>query len=95
MRLCKYKSIFGNPGIGVHSYRLFNLPVVDVVFTMIAAYLIAMWKRWAFWKTFLGLFIFGEILHYMFCVDTVIISAIKKLFSKNKKIIYNKNLNPS
>ena len=82
MRLCKYKSIFGNPGIGVHFYRLFNLPVVDVVFTIIAAYLIAMWKRWAFWKTFLGLFIFGEILHYMFCVDTVIISAVKGLFSK-------------
>jgi hypothetical protein len=56
--------------------------VVDVVFTIIAAYLIAMWKRWAFWKTFLGLFIFGEILHYMFCVDTVIISAVKGLFSK-------------
>lgn len=83
MRLCKYKSIFGNPGTDLHSYRLFNLPVVDVVFTIVAAYSIATWKQWVFWKTFLGLFVLGEILHYMFCVDTVIISAIKKLFSKN------------
>ena len=80
MTLCKYKSILGNPGVGVHSYRLFNLPVVDVALTVLLAYLLAMWKRWTFWKTFVGLFVLGEILHYIFCVDTAVMAAIRRLF---------------
>ena len=80
MTLCKYKAILGNPGAGFHSYRLFNLPVVDVALTVLLAYLLAMWKRWTFWKTFVGLFVLGEILHYIFCVDTAVMAAIRRLF---------------
>jgi hypothetical protein len=80
MTLCKYKAILGNPGVGFHSYRLFNLPIVDVALTVLLAYLLALWKQWAFWKTFVGLFVLGEILHYIFCVDTAVIAAIKGLF---------------
>jgi len=80
MKLCKYKAILGNSGAGFHSYRLFNLPVVDVALTVFSAYLLAMWKRWTFWKTFVGLFVLGEILHYIFCVDTAVMAAIRRLF---------------
>jgi hypothetical protein len=83
MKLCKYKSILGNPGVGVHSYRLFNLAVVDVALTVLLAYLLSVWKRWTFWKTFVGLFVLGEILHYIFCVDTAVIVAIDGFLKNN------------
>lgn len=83
MKLCKYKSILGNPGVGVHSYRLFNLAVVDVALTVLLAYLLSVWKRWTFWKTFVGLFVLGEILHYIFCVDTAVIVAIDGFLRNN------------
>jgi len=83
MKLCKYKSILGNPGVGVHSYRLFNISVVDVALTVLLAYLLSVWKRWTFWKTFIGLFVLGEILHYIFCVDTAVIVAIDGFLRNN------------
>ena len=41
MGLCKYKDIFGKPNEGVHKYRLFNIAIVDMSFTIIAAAIIA------------------------------------------------------
>lgn len=35
MNLCKYKNILGEPGKGVHSYRIFNIAIVDVLLTLI------------------------------------------------------------
>ena len=35
--LCKYKDILGKPGQGVHSYRIFNIAIVDVILTISAA----------------------------------------------------------
>jgi len=34
MSLCKYKNYFGEPGKGVHSYRIFNIAMVDVIQTL-------------------------------------------------------------
>ena len=31
---CKYKDILGKPGEGVHSYRLFDIAIIDVVLTI-------------------------------------------------------------
>jgi len=36
MSLSKYKNIFGKPGKGIHSYRFFNIAIVDVFLTIIA-----------------------------------------------------------
>ena len=41
MSLCKYKNYFGEPGKGVHSYRIFNIAIVDVVMTLIGALIIS------------------------------------------------------
>lgn len=70
--LCKFKDIFGKPGTGAHSYRIFNIAVIDVVFTIIFAWLIAKGMNWCFWKTLLGLFLLGIIMHRLFCVRTTI-----------------------
>ncbi len=70
--LCRYKDIFGRPNEGGHSYRIFNIAIVDVVFTIIGAFLISRWFDISFWKSLVGLFILGIILHKLFCVRTTI-----------------------
>ena len=81
VNLCKYKDIFGKPGQGVHSYRIANIAIVDVLFTLIGAYLI---NRYFFnkkhlIKTTLILFILGIIFHRLFCVKTTINNLIFKM----------------
>jgi len=34
MSLCEYKNYFGESGKGVHSYRIFNIAIVDVIMTL-------------------------------------------------------------
>ena len=42
--LCKYKDILGKVGQGVHSYRLFGIAIVDVLLTILGAYIINLLK---------------------------------------------------
>jgi hypothetical protein len=72
MSLCKYKNIFGEPNKGVHSYRIFNIAVVDVVATVLVAYLIAYLGNFSFLQTLIFFFILGIVLHRIFCVRTTI-----------------------
>ncbi len=72
MSLCQYKNIFGEPKKGAHSYRIFNIAVVDVVLTIIVSYIISLIGKFSFIKTCVVLFILGIILHKLFCVDTTI-----------------------
>jgi len=70
--LCKYKDIFGKPGEGVHSYRIANIAIVDVILTVLAAYLISYATSSNFYIILLILFALGIILHRLFCVRTTI-----------------------
>lgn len=79
MDLCKYKNILGVPGQGPHSYRIFNIAIVDVILTIIAAYIISYLFKISFVKTSITLFILGILLHRLFCVRTTI---DKLLFTK-------------
>jgi uncharacterized membrane protein len=72
MDLCKYKDILGKPESGIHKYRLFGIAIVDVVFTIIGAYLIAIFFKFPILYTVIGLFILGIIAHRLFCVRTTI-----------------------
>lgn len=71
---CEYKDIFGKVGEGVHSYRVFNIAVVDVLATIIIAYLlkIFVFPKRSFIKLTIILFLLGIILHRLFCVKTTI-----------------------
>lgn len=77
---CPYKDVFGKPNTGVHAYRMFNIAVVDVMATLLLAFVIARWLRVSFVWTFVVLFIVGEWMHYMFCVDTTVIRWMKKVY---------------
>ena len=74
------KDIFGKPREGAHSYRVLDIAVVDFVGTILIAYVIAYIWKLDFMKTFITLFIVGEVMHLMVGVDTTVAVAIKKVF---------------
>ena len=77
---CQYKDIFGKVGEGVHSIRLFNIAVVDVVVTILWAYGLHRWLQWNFWFALIILFISGIILHRLFCVRTTVDKMLTNIF---------------
>ena len=78
--LCKYKDIFGKPKEGAHSYRIFDIAIVDVIFTILGAIIIAYIFNLDYTNTIIILFILGIVMHRIFCVETTV---DKFLFSKN------------
>jgi len=68
----EFSEIFGRPNEGAHSYRFMNLAIVDVVGTIIVAFIIAKLFNLNFFLTLLLFFILGIILHRLFCVNTTI-----------------------
>ena len=75
----KYSNIFGEPRTGVHSYRLFDFAIVDIIFTIIGAFLISKYYNYNLNKMiilFLIIFFIGQILHLLFCVKTKFIQIL-------------------
>ena len=62
----------GIPNVGIHSYRIFNIAYMDVIVVLISALLIAWAMKWSYIKTIIGVFIFGVIVHRMFCVRSAV-----------------------
>ena len=74
LNFCNYKDIFGRPKEGVHSYRIFNIAIVDTVLTICLAYML---KRYIFTThpfgvVLIGCFLLGIFSHRLFCVRTTI-----------------------
>ena len=70
--LCKYRNALGVPGKGVHSLRLGGIAIMDVVMTLVGAYIIAYYARASCAWSAAGLFLLGIVLHRLFCVRTTI-----------------------
>jgi len=71
--LCKYKDILGKPGKGVHSFRIFNISVVDVLLTLLLAFVIHLFlPKYKFISILICVFLLGIVLHRIFCVKTTI-----------------------
>lgn len=70
----KMKKIFGPIGEGIHSYRVFDIAILDVLFTIIGAYLLHhfLLPNIPFCQVLLGLFLLGIVLHRIFCVRTTV-----------------------
>lgn len=77
--LCRFKNIFGEPGKGVHSYRIFNIAIVDVLLTVLAAYIISKFTHYSFIITLIVLFLLGIISHRLFCVRTTVDNLLRKV----------------
>ena len=76
MDLCQYKDALGVPDTGIHSYRLFGVAIVDVLFTIIGAVLIAYVFRLSYVWTTIVLFLVGTGFHRLFCVQTTVANLI-------------------
>jgi hypothetical protein len=72
INLCKYRNALGVPGKGAHSIRLGGVAIVDVIMTLLGAYIIAYFARASFAWTAAGFFLVGIILHRLFCVRTTV-----------------------
>lgn len=70
--ICKYKDIFGKPNTGIHSYRLFNLAIMDIILTLLGSYVISKSYKLNYYDITIKLFILGIILHKIFCVKTTV-----------------------
>lgn len=72
MNFCKYRNVFGEPGKGAHSYRIFDIAIIDVVFTILLVLLICWITKWVFWRTLVITFIIGILAHTLVCVRTTV-----------------------
>jgi len=75
MSFCPFKAyseIFGKPKQGVHSYRILDLAIADIIMTIIGAIIISLIFKINFFLTLIFLFLLGIVLHRLFCVNTTI-----------------------
>lgn len=68
----EYKNIFGKEGEGAHSIRLFNIAIIDLILTIIGAFLISLFFKINFFIVFIIIMLLAIILHRLFCVNTTI-----------------------
>lgn len=75
--LCKYKNMLGEVRKGVHSVRLFDIAVIDVLLTFVSAYIICMvFPELNLPLVTVSLFGLGIVLHRLFCVRTKVDTLI-------------------
>jgi len=78
MSLCKYKNIFGEVNTGIHTVRIFNIAIFDVLGTIIVGILLQFFllRMFSFYidltLVLVVLFSLGILLHRLFCVRTTI-----------------------
>lgn len=71
--LCPYRYIFGKPEEGIHSLRVYNIAINDVIMSLIGAYLLCVsFPKVPKYYFFVGIFVLGIVLHRLFCVRTTI-----------------------
>lgn len=68
--LCPFKNIFGEPGVGIRTFRIFDISIFDLGFVLAFAAIISIMNNWNFVKVSLLLIVLGVIFHKLFCVKT-------------------------
>lgn len=81
MKLCKYKSLFGEPKTGLHNYRIFDFAIFDILTTILGSVIIhqiiivQILKKSdtiKLWMVIVFMFLLGILLHRLFCVRTTV-----------------------
>lgn len=81
MDLCKYKNALGKPHEGIHSFRVLDIAIMDVLMTILVAGFLSLYLKQNFWLVLVMLFLLGIFLHRIFCVRTTV---DKILFSDSR-----------
>ena len=74
---CPYATLLGIRGQGVHANRIMGFALNDIIATIVVAILTSYLWNISFLYSLLGWFILGEVLHYVFCVDTAFLDLLK------------------
>jgi hypothetical protein len=64
--------MFGEPNTGVHKYRILDIAIVDVLSTILLAYIISEYFNKDFCEVTIALFLLGIIIHRIYCVRTTV-----------------------
>lgn len=70
--LCPFKHIFGAENTGIHSIRLLNIAIIDVIGTIIGSIIISYIFKVNVYKTLIIAFVSSIIIHKLFCVQTTL-----------------------
>ena len=68
--------MFGKPGEGLHSVRLFGVALIDVSLTLLIGALIAYYWKLNIYVVLGVLFVTGIVAHKLFCVKTALNNMI-------------------
>ena len=79
---CKYRHIFGIEGQGAHSYRIFNIAIVDFVGTIILGIILSKITTANIYLSIIIMFLLGILLHKLFCVKSTVNVYLDNLSSK-------------
>lgn len=67
---CQYRDILGQPKQGIHKFRLGPVAAVDLVLTVVLAFVLNYIFKTGFFILVFMLLLFSIFVHKMFCVDT-------------------------
>jgi uncharacterized membrane protein YcaP (DUF421 family) len=70
LMLCRFRHIFGVERQGIHSLRVFDVAIVDVIGTIVGGIFIAKYFGINMFATIAALFVLGIVMHRLFCVDS-------------------------
>jgi hypothetical protein len=73
---CPYANILGEPGKGFHAWRVGGLAVWDVIGTILIAGAMSYYFGWTLLYTLIGLFVAGEVAHWVFGTRTAVLVAL-------------------
>ena len=68
--MCRYQHMFGEPRKGTHELRIFDFALLDILQTLLGAFIISKIMHWNVLYVTIGLFLMGILAHRLFCVRT-------------------------
>jgi hypothetical protein len=73
---CPYANLLGEVGKGVHATRIFGFSWNDIWMTVVAALISSFLFNISWWKSIIAWFIAGEILHYVYGVNSAFLERV-------------------
>lgn len=73
---CPYANALGEPGKGIHSTRFMGFALNDTLMTIGGALLTSLIFDIVWWKSLIAWFVAGEILHYVYGVNSAFLERI-------------------
>lgn len=76
----EYRYLLGIEKKGIHSYRVYNIAIADVIMTAIGAIFFSYVFKLNYLISLIFLFLLGILLHYLFCVESTVNMYIYSFF---------------